>query len=418
MFMNRSPHPFDGSADSASVNRRSFLVSAGATCLGCLGCIGAGSPAAGFLVGTPASRNRTQAPSEAFPPKPSGSSTDTPAFTPVREIDYYDQLPQQKIQCHVCPLDCTLKPGETCFCQTRTNVDGRLYSRAYNNPCILRVDEVEKLPLNHYRPGTRTLTLGVGGCNLRCLYCQNWQMSQSLPDRLKVFNMTPDDVIAAARKQKIDTIAFSYTEPIAFLEYALDIAKKARQAGMHVIVATAAFVKTEPLLELARYVDAFAVSLKGFDEAFYHRVTGVRLAPVLDAIKTIKHKTPSWLELVNLVVPGYNDDPDTIARMVAWIRAEVGDDTPIHFARFVPMYQLSNLPKTPVQALEKSCELARQAGIRYVYTSNIAPHDGTSTQCANCGARLIERLGFKVLSNEVRNGKCPKCGLRLPGVWS
>lgn len=393
-------------------------MSTGAACLGCLGCFGAGGTGALGAPAPPASRRRSQDPSQQAPLRPSGSSTGAPDFTPIREIDYYDRLPEQKIQCHVCPLDCTLKPGETCFCQTRTNVDGRLYSRAYNNPCILRVDEVEKLPLNHYRPGTRTLTIGVGGCNLRCLYCQNWQMSQQLPDKLKTFNMTPDEVIAAARKQKIDTIAFSYTEPVAFFEYALDIAKKAKKADMRVVMATAAFVQTEPLIELARYVDAFTVSLKGYDEAFYHRVTGVQMAPVLEAIKTIKQKTDAWLEIVNLIVPRYNDDPDTIEKMVDWLHTDVGDDTPIHFARFVPMYQLSNLPKTPVQALEKACELARNAGMKHVYTSNIAPHDDTNTRCAKCGSRLIERLGFKVLSNSVKRGKCPTCRTQLPGVWS
>lgn len=335
----------------------------------------------------------------------------------VREIDYYNQLPEQKIQCFVCPLHCVLKDGETCFCRTRTNVGGKLFTRAYNNPCILRIDPVEKLPLNHFRPGSKTVTIGVGGCNVRCIYCQNWEQSQKMPDELKTFALTPDDAVAYARKQKIDTIAFSYTEPVAFLEYAKDIATAAKKARLHVVVATAAFVDPDPLIEFAKYVDAFVVSLKGFDEDFYHRVCGVKLAPVLRAVETVKKRTGSWLELLHLIVPTYNDDPAKIQQLVAWVHEHVGDDVPLHFARFVPMYKLTDLPRTPVQTLEAACAAARQAGLRYVYTSNIAPHEGNNTFCASCRAAVIQRLGFKIMEDRLHDGACAKCHQRLPGVW-
>ena len=335
-----------------------------------------------------------------------------------REIDFYDRLPDKRIQCHVCPLDCVLNDGETCFCRTRTNVGGRLYTRAYDNPCILRIDPIEKMPLNHFRPGSRTLTIGVGGCNLRCLYCQNWEQSQKLPDELETFELTAQGVVEAARKKGIDTIAFNYTEPIAFLEYAKDVAVAARRAEMKVVVATAAFARPEPLLDFARYVDAFVVSLKGFNEGFYKRVLGVSFEPVLTAISALKHKTDCWLELINLVVPTYNDDLNEIRRMCGWIRREVGIMTPVHFARFVPMYKLTNLPRTPVQTLERACEVARQVGLRYVYTSNIAPHDGSNTYCHKCRSSTIQRLGFKVLDNTLVQGRCPKCRRPLPGVWA
>ena len=338
-------------------------------------------------------------------------------FKCVREIDFYTHLPERKIQCFVCPLNCELEDGETCFCRTRTNVGGKLYTRAYNNPCLLRIDPIEKMPLAHFRPGSQTLTIGVGGCNLRCTYCQNWQQSQKLPDELKTFDLTADEAIKYARKKKIDTIAFNYTEPIAFLEYASDIAVRAKKARLKVVVATAAFVEPEPLLDFAQYVDAFVVSLKGFDEEFYHSVTGTKLAPVLAAIETIKQKTRCWLEIVNLIVPTYNDDMEMIRAMVAWTHEHVGDDVPLHFARFEPKYRLTHLPRTPVQTLEAACEAARTAGLRYVYTSNIAPHEGTNTFCARCGARMIERLGFKVLDNQLKRGMCPNCRNKLPGVW-
>ncbi|MFH1417447.1 MAG: AmmeMemoRadiSam system radical SAM enzyme [Planctomycetota bacterium] len=340
---------------------------------------------------------------------------DTPRFT--REIDFYERLPGKRIQCFVCPLNCVLNDGETCFCRTRTNVGGLLYSRAYNNPCILRVDPIEKLPLHHFRPGTKTLTLGVGGCNVRCIYCQNWEQSQKMPDELKTFDLTAEGAVAAAKKKEIDTIAFSYTEPVAFLEYAKDIARAAKKAKLRVVAATAAFVNPKPLIDFAQYVDAFAISLKGFDEEFYHRSLGISLAPVLEAIKTVKKSTKCWLELTNLVVPTYNDDADKITKMVKWIRKNLGGNVPVHFARFVPMYRLANLPRTPVQTLETACDAARKAGLRFVYTSNISPHPANNTYCPWCDGPLVQRLGFKTLESKLEKGNCPKCRKRLPGVW-
>ncbi len=341
-----------------------------------------------------------------------------PSAKLTREVDFYESLPNDRIQCFVCPLDCVLDDGETCFCRTRTNVGGRLFSRAYSNPCILRVDPIEKVPLNHFRPGTKALSIGVGGCNVRCLYCQNWQHSQKVPDQLKTFDLTPEQAVAAAKKKGLDTIAFTYTEPVAFLEYAKDIAKLAKKARLKVVAATAAFVRTKPLLDFAKYVDAFAIALKGFDEDFYYRSLGIHLEPVLDAIKTVKKRSRCWVELVNLVVPTYNDDPETIRKMVRWIRKHVGGNVPLHFARFVPMYRLTNLPRTPVQTLEAACTAARDAGLRYVYTSNIAPHEGNNTVCASCHKPVIHRLGFKILKNKLTKGVCHNCRKKLPGVWT
>jgi pyruvate formate lyase activating enzyme len=335
-----------------------------------------------------------------------------------RQIDFYERLPEKRIQCFVCPLNCVLNDGETCFCRTRTNVGGTLYTRAYNNPCILREDPIEKVPLNHYLPGSQTLSIGVGGCNLRCLYCQNYEQSQKMPDELKVFDLTPDAAVAAAKKKNLEIIAFTYTEAVAFLEYAKDVAKAAKKANLKVVVATAAFVQPKPLLDFAKYVDAFAVSLKGFNEEFYYRVCGVHFDPILEAIKAIKKHTKCWLEIVNLVVPTYNDDAGETAKMVRWIRQNVGGNVPVHFARFVPMYQLTNLPRTPVQTLEAACAAAKAAGLRYVYTSNIAPHEGTNTFCADCKKPVIQRLGFKIVQNDLKKGVCPHCKKKLPGVWA
>lgn len=334
-----------------------------------------------------------------------------------REIDFYQQLPDKHIQCFVCPLDCNLADGETCFCRTRTNVGGTLYSRAYNNPCIISVDTIEKLPLHHFIPGSETLTLAVGGCNVRCLYCQNWQQSQSKPDDLKIFELTAKQAVAAAKKKGIKTIAFSYTEPVAFLEWAHDVAVEAKKAGLKVVVASAGFIKTEPLLDLAQYVDAFVISLKGFTEDFYKRMLGIELGPVLEAIKTIRHKTDAWLELVSLLVPAYNDSADEVQSMVQWVRDELGDEVPLHFSRFVPIYRMKNVPRTPTPVLENARNGALNAGLKYCYIGNLSPHDGNHTYCPHCGELVVERLGFKILKNTLRSGVCPKCRQKLPGVW-
>ena len=279
------------------------------------------------------------------------------------------------------------------------------------------MDPIEKMPLSHFRPGSKTLTLACGGCNLRCLYCQNWQHSQKRPDELQTFDLTPEEAIQTAKKKGLETIAFNYTEPVTMLEYAKDIARAARRAELRVVAATGAFVEPEPLIDFAQYLDAITIGLKGFTEEFYNTVCGIHLEPVLTAIKTIKTKTDCWLELVNLIVPTYNDDMNVIRKMCGWVRRNLGVNTPLHFSRFVPMYRLTNLPRTPVTTLEGARQVARDVGLRYVYTSNIAPHDGNNTYCAKCGTSLIQRLGLKILGNRLHNARCPQCHNRIPGVW-
>jgi pyruvate formate lyase activating enzyme len=340
-----------------------------------------------------------------------------PARQFTREVEYYERFPDGIIQCDVCPHQCMLSPGEVGFCRARTNVEGRHYTKAYANPCILRVDTVEKLPLSHFVPGEKMLTIAAGGCNLRCLYCQNWEQSQRPPDEQKTFHLPVKEAIESAKKKGIRVIGFTYTDPIAFLEYAKDIAVAARKAGLKVAVGSALHVNPEPLLDLAQYVDAFAITLKGFDEKFYREVCAVERDDVLAAIETLKKRTRCWFELINLIVPTYNDDLDQIEEMARWVHRQLGANVPLHFARFVPMYKLQNLPRTPVQTLEAARQTAQDVGLRYVYTANIAPHEGTNTYCARCGEQVIQRLGFKILENRLRHGVCPNCRRKLPGVW-
>ena len=281
----------------------------------------------------------------------------------------------------------------------------------------MTTDEIEKLPLNHFHPGTRTLSLAVGGCNLRCLYCQNWQQSQTRPERLKTWDLPPKRAAEGAREGDLKTIALTYTEPVAFSEYALRIAAEAHRKGVKVVVASGAYMNPEPMKELAKSVDGMCLALKGFTEDFYRDVIGARLKPVLDALVAAK-ETGVWLEITTLIVPTLNDDMKTLRRLALWVRKNLGSDTPLHFARFVPDYKLKNLPWTPVPTITRAREEALDVGLKHVYTTNVAPHEGSSTSCPSCKQMLIRRVGFRLLENKLRDGKCCRCKKKLPGVWA
>lgn len=333
------------------------------------------------------------------------------------EVEFYKRLPDKKIQCFVCPRHCILDAGETCFCLTRKNHDGRLYAHAFNNPCKLIPDDpIEKLPLHHYYPGAQTLSIATGGCNMRCLYCQNWQISQKKPEEVKTFSLTKEEATEGARSTGVKALAFTYTEPVSFLEYAKTIAKYAKPRGIKSVCATALFINEKPLKDLCRYIDAFAVALKGFSETFYQKVCGEPLKPVLDAIITLK-KQRKWFEIVSLLVPTYNTSDKEIKEMCQWVRRYVGKDTPMHFSRFVPRFKLKHLPQTSVQDINRACEIAQAEGIQYVYSGNVAPHPKNNTYCHNCKKPVIERLGFKILSRQMKKNKCSNCGERIPGIF-
>ena len=331
---------------------------------------------------------------------------------------HWSSLSGGRTVCRVCPPDCILEEGETCFCRTRTNIGGKLYTTAYGNPCILAADPIEKVPLNHFLPGEKTLALGTGGCNLRCLYCQNWEQAQAKPGDLKNLDLPPQRAAESLVGSDIRTIAFTYTEPIAFLEYLTDVAGFARRRKVKCVAATALFAQPNAARHLGRVLDAACVAIKGFDEEFYDKVLGSRLAPVLDAVVAMAAEKVH-LEITTLVVPGYNDDEKKLGALAKWIVDNIGKDTPWHLARFVPMYRLAKVPRTPLEILDRLRTLGLEAGLRHVYLSNVAPHEGNHTHCANCGTRVIERLGFQLLRNDLTpKGACPKCQRRLAGVWS
>jgi len=331
---------------------------------------------------------------------------------------FWEQLPGVRTRCTVCPLNCVLEEGQTCFCRTRTNRGGRLKTTAYGNPCLLATDPIEKVPLNHFTPGARTLALGTGGCNLRCLYCQNWEQSQKKPPELRNHDLPVERAADSLADSDVRTIAFTYTEPIAFLEYLCDVAAHARAKKVRCVAATALFANPDAARLLGRNLDAACVGIKAFDDEFYDRVCGSQLKPVLAATEILAAEV-AQLEIVTLVVPGYNDDAARLGELAKWIVRTLGEDTPWHLARFVPQYRLAKVPRTPLETLERARAVGRDAGLRYVYLSNVAPHEGNHTDCGRCGTRLIERLGFELLHDAMGpKGRCPRCRRKVPGVWS
>jgi len=333
-----------------------------------------------------------------------------------REAMFYEKLPDKYVQCLLCPRKCTLPPGSTGFCRVRENINGILYTNAFSNPTAVHIDPIEKKPFFHFLPKTSSFSIATAGCNLRCIFCQNWQISQISPKEAMNFYLPPEAIAMLAKKAGCATIAYTYSEPTNFYEYMLACAKEAKKLGIRNVYHSNGYINEKPLRELMEYMDAANVDLKGFSEDFYQEMSSATLAPVLETLKTLK-KGGVWLEITNLIIPTKNDDPKMIKEMCAWIVKNLGPDVPVHFSRFYPLYKLTNLPPTPVETLEKAVEIARAEGIHYAYIGNVPGHPGEDTYCPKCKRLLIDRLGYNILQNNIVNGRCKFCGEKIPGVW-
>ncbi|NQV09328.1 AmmeMemoRadiSam system radical SAM enzyme [Candidatus Woesearchaeota archaeon] len=337
-----------------------------------------------------------------------------------READFYSKNGKE-VQCNLCPRGCFLGPADRGYCRTRINKDGKLYTLSYGNPTSVHVDPIEKKPLFHYLPGTKAFSIATNGCNLRCLYCQNWDISQKKPEETKFFDLLPEALVEAVVQAKekdpaLSSVAYTYSDPLAFYEYMVDSAKLLRKQGIKTVVITAGYFTPESMKELARNVDAIKIDLKGFNEDFYREVTSAHLDGVLEAIKIV-NKSDAWLEIVNLLVPTLNDDMDEMRDMSRWVVDNIGKDVPIHFSRFHPDYKLRNLPATPINSLKKAREIAIEEGINYAYIGNVPHDDYENTYCPKCKSIAIERIGYIIKQNNIVDGKCSECGERIAGVW-
>ena len=335
---------------------------------------------------------------------------------PEKEALFYRKLKNKFVKCFLCPKECVIPPGKYGFCRARKNINGTLYSMGYSRPCSVAVDPIEKKPFFHFLPGTMAFSIASAGCSLRCKFCQNWQISQFSPEQTKNYYLTPAQVVEYAIKYKCPSIAYTYSEPVNFYEYMLDTAKIAKEKGIKNVVHTAGFINPEPLEKLCKYLDAVNVDLKGFNEEYYRNVCGANLQTVLNSLKILK-KHNIWIEITNLILPGYNDKEDEIRRMCEWIKNNLGENTPVHFSRFQPMYLMRHLPPTPVSTLEKAVKIAKEVGLKYVYIGNVPGSSYENTYCPRCGKILIRRIAFTVLENNIKNGRCKFCGEKIPGVW-
>lgn len=358
----------------------------------------------------------------------------------VKEAAHYLKL-GRNVQCKVCPNNCILAPGDRSHCRNKVNRDGTLYTLAYANPCTFHVDPMEKKPLFHFLPGTWTFSLATSGCVFRCLNCQNWEISQKKPEetkdptgpefRLKVplpqavsfqqmsrLSLFPDDLADVAAALGCPSVSYTYSEPTAYYEYTYDCCRAVRARKLKNVLVTCGSIEERPFRDLAQYVDAAHVDLKGFDDDIYRKLNSGRLEPILRTLKLYK-SLGIWFEIVNLIVPTYTDNLDTIRRMCGWIVETLGPDVPVHFSRFHPQHKLTHLPPTPVETLVRARDLGRGAGLRYVYIGNVrGVPEAETTFCPNCKRAVIERDIFAVTALRLDKGRCQFCQTSIPGVWS
>jgi pyruvate formate lyase activating enzyme len=335
----------------------------------------------------------------------------------VRKEAMFQEETARGIMCRICPNECVLKEGELSKCNNRKVYKSKLYTLAYGDPCSVAVDPIEKKPLYHFLPGTRAFSIATAGCNLVCLNCQNWTISQTTPDKTRNFDLKPDKVVEQCKARGCETIAYTYSEPTTFYEYVYDTATLARKAGIKNIIKSNGYIYPEPLKKLCGVIDAANIDLKAFSESTYLKLTGGKLQPVLESLKVYRDMGV-WLEITNLIVPTWTDEPDEIEKMCKWLATNGFSKVPIHFSRFYPIYKLEQLPPTPVDILNKAAQIARNEGLSYVYTGNAPGSEISDTKCPSCGNTLIVRQGYRIAANNINNGNCNKCGKPVEGIWN
>lgn len=331
---------------------------------------------------------------------------------------YWHRLDDGRVQCDVCPRECKLKEGQRGLCFVRANVDGKIVLTSYGRSSGFCVDPIEKKPLNHFLPGTSVLSFGTAGCNLACKFCQNWDMSKSREMDTLMDQASPEKLAETAQDLGCRSVAFTYNDPVIFMEYAIDTAIACHARGVQSVAVTAGYICPEPRKEFFKYMDAANVDLKAFTEDFYWKVTGSHLEPVLDTLKYIKHETDCWLEITTLLIPGKNDSDAEIDAMTKWVIENLGSDVPMHFSAFHPDWKMMDTLATPPQTLTRAREIAIKNGVRYAYTGNVHDEDGESTYCHQCNHKLIGRDWYTLTAwNLDKNGCCPECGTTCAGVF-
>lgn len=320
------------------------------------------------------------------------------------------------LKCQICPNECKMLPGEISDCRTRINIDNELYCIAYGNPCAVHADPIEKKPLYHFYPGTKALSIATAGCNLACLNCQNWEISQQSPRKTRNYDLPPFKVVQECLDNNYKSIAYTYSDPVAFYEYTLETSRLAREKGIKNVLVSAGYIHEKPLREWCQYIDAANIDLKSFSNEIYEMLNAGKLEPVLNTLKILKEENV-WLEITNLIVPNWTDDLKMIKDMCIWLVENGFDNSPIHFSRFHPQYKLSTLPSTPESILSKAREIAKSEGLNYVYIGNVPGINASNTYCPNCNKLIIERKGYNILNFHIEQNKCKYCDTEISGIW-
>ncbi len=339
-------------------------------------------------------------------------------FDATHPTRYWHKLEDGRVQCDVCPRYCKLHEGQRGLCFVRANQNDQIVLTTWGRSSGYCVDPIEKKPLNHFLPGTPILSFGTAGCNLACKFCQNWDISKSREMDTLMDKATPDTIARAAKSLGCQSVAYTYNDPVVFMEYAIDVAKACREHGIKSVAVTAGYMCDEPRREFYQYMDAANVDLKAFTDDFYWKITGSHLQPVLDTLKYIKHETKVWLELTTLLIPGLNDSEQELREMTQWVVEHLGPDVPMHFTAFHPDWKMPDTPPTPPSTLAHARRIAISNGVRYAYTGNVHDEDGGSTYCHHCGQRLIGRDWYLLTEWNLDNqGRCNKCQTPCAGVF-
>ncbi|WP_020680406.1 AmmeMemoRadiSam system radical SAM enzyme [Marinobacterium rhizophilum] len=329
---------------------------------------------------------------------------------------YWHQVDHGKIQCDVCPRFCKLSEGQRGLCYVRGRENDQIMLYTYGRSSGFCVDPIEKKPLNHFLPGTPVLSFGTAGCNLACKFCQNWDMSKSREMDTLADSASPQDLADTCLRLGCRSIAFTYNDPVIFMEYAMDVADACRERDIRAVAVTAGYICPEPRAEFYRHIDAANVDLKAFTERFYKKICGGELAPVLDTLKYLRHETDVWFEITNLLIPDENDSNSEIEAMCQWILENLGPDVPLHFSAFHPDWKMLDKASTPPSTLTRARRIAMEQGLKYVYTGNVHDRTGSSTWCPDCGELLIERDWYQLGEwNLNPAGQCSHCGTQVPG---
>ena len=334
----------------------------------------------------------------------------------LKEALLYAKLDGDKVQCNLCGWRCMISDGSMGRCMVRQNIGGTLYSLNYHKLCAAGADPIEKKPMFHFQPSTKSFSIAAAGCNFKCQFCQNFEISQADEGGIAGRDISPESVVALAVKSGCKSIAYTYTEPTVFMEIANDCGQLARDAGLKNVFVSNGFMTKEAIDLASGWLDAINIDLKSFSEDYYENLCRAKLQPVLDTIEYIAANTDIWMEITTLIVPGENDSEDELRSIAEFIVKRCGPDTPWHISRFYPQYHYTESVPTPTAVLQKAESIAKQAGLRYVYTGNVRSARGENTYCQNCEKLLIKRQGFYVAANNIENGKCPDCQTKIAGV--